>query len=64
MEQWQVGDNAWFIVRNSADDGWFAVQRKIIGVEDGLYYGEDDIHAHGDCLCQSAAEAFVWISQH
>ena len=62
-----IGDTAWFITRNSTNDGWSAVQRKIVrilGENELLYYGGDDIAVPRDRLCGSAAEAFVWISRH
>lgn len=67
MQQFNVGDTAWFIVRNSNNDGWSAVQRKIVrilGDTEPLYHGGNDIAVTRDYLCGSAAEAFMWISKH
>ena len=67
MKSYNIGETAWFITRNSTGDGWLAVQHKItriLGEDELMYYGGEDIAVPEDRLCGSAAEAFVWISKH
>ena len=66
MNDFNVGDNAWFIIKGS-DGGWMSVQRRItrvLGDTEPIYYGCDDVSAPAERLCGSAAEAFMWISKH
>ena len=68
VDGFNVGEMAWFVIRDSKDQGWLSVKLRVTRVRNDItpvvYEAADGISAPEECVFADAGAAYLWISKH